>query len=473
MKQKLAMTGVLLAALVLLIGFTTFEDLSETPKVTYNAGGPFLYDRLFDLSVHHALTIEMTETEFQGMADDMLAYSAIDDRMRTDHYRHATFTYEDDVGKVTLTNVGIRTKGNTTRILPMENGEPNLFHFKLKFNETFDDEGSALYNQVKKSQTLSGLYELNFKFHMWSDETYIKEAYAYSRLASTGIVIPKVTFGHITFIVGEREMDYGLYTIIEPVDQVFLERRSLEDSDLYKCLWQNYGPATLEPIRDEAAVGIKDVSTNYRPAYDLKVSVGDDHDRLYDFIEGLNSQGISFLEENFNIDVFARYQAMAMLLGMPDDYWAMGNNYYLALEKDQTLFIPYDYDHVLGTGWGGEPGWDHAGIAQADIFAWRNLNEKLMGTPYEHPLVDTLMENEDFKELYTSYLRTYIEDTSLFSMESFQKFYDEAMTLYEGQVEGEIGGEWPSRITPVTSWYFKMKTASIQEQLILYEEGRP
>lgn len=471
MKRKGIMLGVLLSAGYLLWVMVQ-APLPDAPVFIADAGGEALYHRLFDPMVYHELIIEMDQNEFNGMSEDMLAYQRLDDRMRTGNYRKATVTYKDEKGQVTLEEVGIRTKGNTTRVLPQEGEVLNLFHFKLKFDETFElEETNPLY-QVKKKQSLSGLKSLNVKYHNYADASLIKETYAYNLLNQAGVMTSKAAMVHVKFIVAGESYDYGVFTMVEPIDEVFLERRlgpNGSKGDLYKCLWQNYGPATLEPLKDPKAVGTKIWQINERPAYDKQTNLDKDHDLLLTFIERLNmTDDLSFhayMDQNFDVDGFLRYQAMAMLLGMPDDYWAMGNNYYLYLEDGMTRFIPYDYDHVLGSGWGGEPGWSYAGISDADIFKWRNLNNLLTGQAYAHPLVDRLLEVASYRDLYISYLEAYTDPAhGLFSYEGFESFFEAMEDLY-GDIRPQVGTDWPMTITPGTPWYFERKLASIKNQL--------
>ncbi len=55
----------------------------------------------------------------------------------------------------------------------------------------------------------------------------------------------------LTLTIGGIPVNFGLYLGLEEIDKPFLRRRlgSLDnDGDLYKCLWLNEGPATLEPV---------------------------------------------------------------------------------------------------------------------------------------------------------------------------------------------------------------------------------
>ena len=158
---------------------------------------------------------------------------------------------------------------------------------------------------------------------------------------------------------------FGIYTIIEPVDKSFLTKRygrDGNDGNLYKCLFGDSGPATLEPIGnvpermfpERRVIGSKDWKTNYRPTYDLKTNEeAADHTVLLDFINKLNTLSGKelkfYLDNNFRVKDFLMAQAINVLLGKWDDYWPMGNNYYLYFNnRGKIEFIPVDYDMVFG-----------------------------------------------------------------------------------------------------------------------------
>jgi len=162
-----------------------------------------------------------------------------------------------------------------------------------------------------------------------------------------GVYTSRTGSTRLTITIDGEEHYFGIYTLIETVDQSFLTKRygnANDNGNLYKCLWGNSGPATLEPVDEkftgnpifpeERVIGVKDWETHYRPTYDLKTNEDiEDHTELLKFIDNINTlSGVElkdYLDVNFEVDRFLRYQAMNMLIGKWDDYWAMGNNYYL------------------------------------------------------------------------------------------------------------------------------------------------
>ena len=103
-----------------------------------------------------------------------------------------------------------------------------------------------------------------------------------------------------------------------------------------------------EEITDPEFFG--DSWNEYRPAYDLKTK--DDEfllaeDKLNDLIELLTGNPTQAqLEAAIDIPSLLKAQAVNVFLGMWDDYWRNGNNYYLFFDEigEKWFFVPYDYD---------------------------------------------------------------------------------------------------------------------------------
>jgi hypothetical protein len=110
----------------------------------------------------HRITINITQNEWDGLIQDMKDYRQIDERMKTQNYRRADFIYEDEHGRIEVKNVGFRTRGSSTRIIP-EDDEGNYYrtHFAVRFNETFDlENGTDEYKKLHKRE-FCGLEKLN------------------------------------------------------------------------------------------------------------------------------------------------------------------------------------------------------------------------------------------------------------------------------------------------------------------------
>lgn len=454
------------------------ENVQEQPVQASQDEVPFVdmvsYEVLFDNSKLHQIKLVVTEEEWDGLSGDMLDYASKDGSMRTGNYRKADLIYTDENGEVMLGEVGFRTKGNTSRTLPEDENGLHRFHFKLKFNETFAmTEGTSEF-EARDNRTFGGLEELNFKANNGSDSSYIREIFSYDLLNAFGVITARASMAELTIIIDGVEQDYGIVTYTEPVDKDFLTKRfgkEYNDGNLYKCLWQNYGPATLMPLERVSAVGIKDWEKNYRPAYDLKTNKKEKNfDDLKDFIEQINAlEGEEFkayLDSHMEVDRFIKAQALDVLLGHIDGYRSMGNNYYLYFhENGKAEWIPYDYDNILGAGWDGAPNWSYEGIATADIYEWKNLNAVMYDPDTTHPLTDKLLQEEEYRSKYEEYLLTLINpDNNYFTYDRFLALYEQLYALYGDKVDNVMyeGDTWS---LSNEEWYFHTKIRSVSEQL--------
>ena len=192
----------------------------------------------------------------------------------------ADFVYkEDGVTKKELTNIGFRTNGNGSK-LGLVNYDPltnyvNLNNFKLKFSETFNDE--LIEND---NRSLFGMERLNLKFNKTAVKqnsevsSYINEVMGYLTYNEAGVIAPLASNVNLALIVDNKYINMGIYTMIENIDQQFINKRFSKqenDGNLYKCLYRNGIFADLS-YYDNLNIGIKDEERNIYPTYDLKTN---------------------------------------------------------------------------------------------------------------------------------------------------------------------------------------------------------
>lgn len=393
------------------------------------------FETFFRTDTVQRVTLRVAQDEWDALIAHMLEYAAIDGNMRTNRYFRADFVHQGEGGVTVMEEVGFRTRGNTTREVPEEDGVFRRAHFKVKFDALFDLAPGTPEYATRDERRFVGIKELSFKWGRERDPSQIRELFAYDLFRKVGVPVPRVVPVDLTFQIGERTIHYGLYLGIENVDKPFLGKRfgSDNDGDLYKCLWLNEGPATLTPLTNPRSVGVKDWTRNYRPAYDLQTNEeSSSHQDLFELIGTLSNPDNGYLSDwldrHFDVEHFLRALAVNVLVGMPDDYWAMGNNYYLYFGAARTRFIPWDYDHGLGGGWGGEPAWDHDQIADSDPFVWKNLN-RAFGVNVDHPLVDRLLRIPQYRSRYAEILGG-ILDAGHFSPEAWRSLFDRQAPLY-------------------------------------------
>jgi spore coat protein H len=462
--------------LVTVMGCTTLNLPSDNNSV----GNTALFSRFFDDTKAKSITIEITRAEWNKLDDAMIQYHERFGNYKTDQFARANFIYDDGGEIITIKDIGFRTRGNTSRgRIQDDDKNPVMSNFKISFHEDF----GLAYLRKNNERTVFEVEELDLKYSKFFDEpfndpTYITEKFSLDLFRSFGVDAAHATLTRLYVKIGSELFDYGLYTAFEPIDKLFFERRlpkAEADGDLYKSLWQHYGPASLQLGYHRDSIGIKDESQNYRPTYDLKNNKKtSDHSALKSFISSINlnnnNQFYTYIESNFNVDSMIRLLAVGVLLGNPDDYRAMGNNYYLFQNAVTGMWtmVPYDYDHGLGQGWPGGEVFSNFTIGH-DIYRWGNLNAVYLNIPgYAHPLSDKILKIPEYQLRYESYLAELIDsDNNLFSLESFLSLYESQKTLYDHTLASAMNNMPFSKRN--IEWYMTNKIQDIEAQLAFYQ----
>ena len=442
------------------------------------------YERLFNDDNKKEIILQISVEEWNKLDQSMLDYAdRFQGDLRNDQYVLADFMYTDQFGSFTVKGVSLRTRGNLSRVrIQNDQGEPQLSHFKISFKEPlYLTEDSKASKAIDKRRVL-GVSELNLKWNRNWDTSYVSEKFSYDLFTKMDLLSPSITKAKFSIQIGSTLYYYGLYDVIESIDQDFLARRLGEEAskgNLYKSLWQSVGPATLIESYPPNAIGIRDVSRNYRPSYDLKTNKkANDTSDLVSFIINLNNlSGTSlknYLEEHFEVDDYLKFLAIGVLLGNPDDYRAMGNNYYLYHNNLTGKFtmIPYDYDHGLGQGWDGWPVFTDHTIG-ADIYQWGNLNRQFNNPSHNssHPLVDKILSYTEYQLRYEQYLRQLTNPSNLLFIYSvFYSEYQQQRLLYDGDLHNAMHS-LRFDLRNIQD-YMNRKSADIQQQLNYYN-GNP
>ena len=471
------MKKMFLAILLVSIGFLSACDepivdpIIEEPTIDPN------YDRLFDDETEKSFTIEITTTELNKLDQYMVEYKNQFGDYKTDAVVEAKLKYMDKFGEILVDNIAFRSRGNTSRVrLIDDQGNLNPTSYKIYFDKAIYATKGSVLEQSIKDRTVFGMTELNFKFNRNYESTYVAEKFSYDLFNAFDVFAPKITHAKLYLKIDNQTHFVGIYNVVESIDQSFLAKRfpNQDQGNLYKVLWQQFGPASLELDYPEGAIGIKDESIHYFPSYDLKTNKKTQNTSdIVTLIEMLNtlegSYFKTYIEENFDVERLLRLLAIGVLLGNPDDYRAMGNNYYL-YHNNQTgkwVMIPYDYDHGLGQGWDGSPVFSNYSVGM-NIYTWANLNSYLTGQVINHPLTDKLLLIEEYQIKYEAYLKELIE-TDLFTIESYLDSYLSVKTLYEDDIHDAL---WviPMGERQIES-YITSKTSDILNQLDYYKNN--
>lgn len=257
------------------------------------------------------LRLDFAPGEFERLQQDYLL----------DTYYEATFSWEGN----TVSRIGVRSRGNGSRT----GVKPGL---KLDFN------------QFVSGQTFQGFKALDLD-NLVQDRSMMAEFLSFRLFEKMGIPAPRAVY--VRLLVNGANA--GLYTLVEPVDKLFLKRTCDEDSGfLYDYEWAteywfHYAgpdPAIYSPLP-------------FTPKTNEKMP---DATPLVDFIRTLNEADdedlpaalAPFLDAHHVLDYLATETYLVERDGLTGD-WGI-NNFYLYRPKGERRhsFIPWDKDGAFG-----------------------------------------------------------------------------------------------------------------------------
>ncbi len=406
-------------------------------------GGQSAYNSLFSLDNKIKIEITMSKSEMDKMNSDYYKYKA--KNTKSPIYRKATAVITVGGKSYTIDEVGVRAKGNLS-ILPVydeNSGKLNLSHYKLSFNETFDDKDyygndakvwkTDAERKARKNRRFATLKKLDVKWNRNYDDTYIREIYAAEMFRQSGVIAQKIGLSQLVF----NKSNYGVMTIYEPIDEIFLERnlpKSALGGDLYKVGW-TYSPANY--IENQVSVGITDEDKGTKYNFDLKTNEKTSkNEALKNFLKVINSKpDQSQLEAVLDTDYFAKFLAAYYFAGDPDDIRNNYNNHYIYFRKDngKAIFIPYDNDRTLGVTMGYNP--DGTGMTGQSPYSNRAGGANQLQA---NPLIKLAIKDGNFlNQKYTAALKK-VAGLSLWKTSDFELQYNKAKTNYQSCVKPDI-----------------------------------
>lgn len=315
-----------------------------------------------------------------------------------------------------INDIGLRLKGNTSRRRPEgewgqthQAGNTDWHHFHLGIN-------LRKYHK-DDDHTIHGVRKLHLKWFK-DDADYVRELFCYNLFRQAGVWT--ASRSHycrlwITVAGDPSEAYYGIYQMIEPIDENYLKQRDdsltfgTHQGNLWKCKYVGR-PATLtDPYN--ADYGVDDDSDDNH-TYTLQTNTkrfDAAREQLIDFQLKLNGKGresfYTWINQVCDVDLLLRTYAVNVAVGMWDDYWNNANNYYLYFTTEDKLdykvyLIPYDYDNTLGTS------------AQCGVQSDAGRQDPLNWGNHDNPLIRRLLEYDDFKAKYIAYLHQLVADES-------------------------------------------------------------
>ena len=371
----------------------------------------------------------------------------------------------------------LRLRGNTSRHRPEGSGgqhhtagktDWHRCHFQLNFHKYHKDDDHEIHGSRK----------VILKYFN-GDAAYVREIYCYDLFRRAGVWTASYStycrvFVHVEG--DEKEAYYGVYSMIEPIDERFLKVRESNFGSRDGYLWKCRYSASLNPSKGGSFGPDNEDGIEY--VYELKTHTEEFSKAeavLKDFMKQLNSlSGKAFhdwIETVCDVPLLLKTYAVNVTVGMWDDYWNNSNNFYIYFSPAsgggyRFYFIPYDYDNTLGTSLA-------CGV-QMDA----GFQNPLRWGMESNPLIYKILQYDDYKQIYIDELLRLVDPGyKLFwyeySDERIRAWHD-LISLYikndtgEGSSIRDIPATWGNRsnyriLDPDSpNNFFVTKTKSIQ-----------
>ena len=305
--------------------------------------------------------------------------------------------------------VGLRFKGNSSLSTAWSRGIMKL-PLKLDFDEFEDD-----YPQIE-NQRFFGFKQLSLS-NGFEDASLIREKMAADIFRAAGVTSAHTVFCRVYIDYGDGPIYFGLYTIVEVIDDTVIENQYTDDSgNLYK------------PEGDGAsfAAGRFDTS-DFEKKSNEEEGDWSDVTALYDALHSSTrttdpeSWRVG-LEAVLDVDQFLNWLAVNTVIQNWDTYGRMTHNYYLYGDPTTGLlnWIPWDNNEALQEGKQG-------GAVSLDF---RDVSDSW-------PLISFLYDDVVYRARYLELIEDLVE--GVFSPERMVPIYEAASTLIEPYVIGDNG----------------------------------
>lgn len=312
------------------------------------------------------------------------------------------------VDGISWDHVGIRYKGNSSLSSTYSSGNGKL-SFKLDFDE-FED----LYEEVE-DQRFYGFKQLNLN-NNFSDSSLMREKVAADLFRDFGITAAQTAFCTVYVDYGEGPQYFGVYTIVEEMDDTGIESQFADDSgNIYK---PDGDAATFaDNTYDEEEMEAK-TETNYEDVKAL-YSLINSESRVSDY-----DVWKAELEAIFDVDEFIKYLAVNNTIQNWDTYGNMTHNYYLYNNPETNLltWIPWDNNEAFTSGKGNMV----------------SLSFSMDEVGDDWPLISYLMADEDYHSRYDMYLSAFVEE--VFNTENMTEVYEYNYNLIKEYAYNEESG---------------------------------
>ena len=324
-----------------------FEATDWTTETHSNDADPN-FDEVFEDNAVKRFDIVITEARWQSMLDDMTetygtfgAGGSGPGLIETDEdpiFVPAEVFYNG----LEWYRVGVRFKGNSSLQTSWQNGILKL-SLKLDFDEFEDD-----YPQID-NQRFYGFKKLSLK-NNYDDKSMLREKVAGDVFRNAGLVGSHTAFYTLYVDHGNGPQYFGLYTLVEEVDDTVLDTQfSDDDGNLYKPDGDAASFAAGTYDEDEYVKKTNEDEADFSDVANLFAALND-ASRITDAATWRTN-----LETVLDTDVFLKYLAVNTVIQNWDTYGKMTHNYFLYNNSDtnKLTWIPWDNNEALQLGENG------------------------------------------------------------------------------------------------------------------------
>lgn len=304
-------------------------------------------------------------------------------------------------------HVGFRFKGNSSLTHSWKNGILKL-PFKLDFDQ-FENEFSEVNNQ-----RFFGFKQLTLSSN-FMDSSLLREKVTAEIFRAAGVPAPHTAFYQVFVDFGKGSVYFGLYTMVEVVDDTVIEEQFQDDNgNVYK-------PEGRGATFAEGSFVEEDFNATEENWGDILLLFDILHSdrRLCDPVVWKSD-----LESIFDVDGFLLWLAVNVIVQNWDTYGRSPHNYYLYSNPVTGLltWIPWDNNMALC---------DDAGLMPV-------LTLDLDDVSSDWPLIRYLLDVPEYRRTYLRNLEMVVN--SSFKAEAVSERYRELHGLIRPYVSQEIPG---------------------------------
>jgi len=308
-------------------------------------------------------------------------------------------------------NVGVRNRGNRTRVDP-----PNNYHIDFRNDDPWKDITALNINS--KYAYLQTLGSLMFRI---------------SGLAAPEVALAEVRVNGQNLALNDPSVMYGSYAALEAFNNEWAENHYPDDPDgnLYRCTYYVNGGTVYADLT--FINGSPPDPSDYHENYPKQTNEeDDDYTDLFTLIGALNDNALpddefyDQLSQIANIEQFVRYMAVDSLIGNSEGGLVTGDGddyaMYCGVNDPRFVLLPHDLDTILGQGeYGLGYSWDIFRYANVEGLELMLNNPRVIQMYFTEliDLIETVFAPENFDPLVEEVLDGFVPGSTIDAIKDY------------------------------------------------------